>query len=132
MPTTDPIADFLNRVRNALRIRRPRVDIPFSTTKAELARVLMECGFIHDFVHVDEGPQGYLRLYLKYGTDGGSTIQGLRRVSRPGLRRYVTQHQIPRVFNGLGVAVMTTSKGIMTGTQARRQGLGGEVIFAVW
>lgn len=132
MPTTDPIADFLTRVRNAQRVRKPRVDIPYSKIKAELARVLMECNYIHDFVHVDEGPQGYLRLYLKYAADGGGAMQGLRRVSRPGLRRYVPERAIPRVRNGLGTSILTTSKGVMTGSEARRQGLGGEVIAEIW
>jgi small subunit ribosomal protein S8 len=131
MPTTDPIADFLTRIRNALRIRKPSVDIPYSRVKSELARVLMDCNFIHDYVHVDEGPQGYLRLYLKYNPQGPA-IQGLRRISRCGLRRYVGHHQIPRVLNGLGVSLMTTSRGIMTGNEARRQGLGGEVIAEIW
>jgi small subunit ribosomal protein S8 len=131
MPTTDPIADFLTRIRNALRVRKPSVDIPYSRPKSDLARLLMDCNFIHDYVHVDEGPQGYLRLYLKYGPQGPA-IQGLRRVSRAGLRRYVPHRRIPRVLNGLGVAVMTTSRGIMTGNEARRQGLGGEVVAEIW
>lgn len=132
MPTTDPIADFLTRIRNALRTRKPSVDIPFSKVKSELARVLMDGNFILDYVHVDEGPQGFLRLYLKYDPQGGPVIRGLKRVSRSGLRRYVGHREIPRVLNGLGVAVMTTSRGIMTGSEARRQGLGGEVIAEVW
>ncbi|MFZ5433069.1 MAG: 30S ribosomal protein S8 [Calditrichota bacterium] len=132
MPTTDPIADFLTRIRNALKTRSPRVDIPFSRSKAEIARVLMDCNYIHDFVHVDEGPQGYLRLYLKYNADGQPAIQGLKRISRPGLRRYVPERSIPRVLNGLGVAILTTSRGIMTGHEARRQGVGGEVICHIW
>lgn len=132
MPTTDPIADFLTRIRNALRTRKPSVDIPFSKVKSELARVLMDGNFILDYVHVDEGPQGFLRLYLKYDPQGGPVIRGLKRVSRSGLRRYVGHREIPRVLNGLGVAVMTTSRGIMTGNEARRQGLGGEVIAEVW
>jgi small subunit ribosomal protein S8 len=132
MPTTDPIADFLNRIRNALHAKHPRVDIPYSNVKSELARVLMDCNFIHDYVHVDEGPQGYLRLYLKYMTDGRPVIQGIRRISSPGLRRYVSEREIPRVMNGLGVSILTTSKGIMTGNEARRQGLGGEVVAEIW
>lgn len=132
MPTTDPIADFLTRIRNALRTRKPSVDIPYSGVKSELARVLMDCSFIHDFVHVDDGPQGYLRLYLKYTPQGIPAIQGLRRLSRPGLRRYVGQRRIPRVLNGLGVSIITTSRGVMTGNDAKRQGLGGEVIAEIW
>jgi small subunit ribosomal protein S8 len=132
MPTTDPIADFLTRIRNALSARHPRVDIPYSRMKAELARVLMECNYIHDYVHVDEGPQGFLRVYLRYTPRGEAAIKGLRRVSRPGLRRYVNHEKIPRVLDGLGVAILTTSRGIMTGNEARRQGLGGEIIAHIW
>jgi small subunit ribosomal protein S8 len=132
MPTTDPIADFLNRIRNALKTRKPRVDIPYSTIKSELARVLMECSFIHDYAHVDEGPQGYIRVYLKYTGKGESAIQGLRRISTPGLRRYVNNREIPRVMNGLGVSILTTSQGVMTGNQARKHGIGGEVVAWVW
>jgi small subunit ribosomal protein S8 len=132
MPTTDPIADFLNRIRNALRTRKPRVDIPYSNIKAELARVLMECNFIHDYVQVDEGPQGYIRVYLKYTPKGESAIQGLRRISTPGLRRYVNSQKVPRVLNGLGVSILTTSSGVMTGNQARKKGIGGEVIAEIW
>ncbi len=132
MPTTDPIADFLNRIRNALKTRRPRVDIPFSKMKSELARVLMECNYIHDYVQVDEGPQGYLRVYLKYTAQGESAIRGMRRKSTPGLRRYVNSREIPRVLNGLGVSILTTSHGVMTGNQARKQGLGGELIAEIW
>ena len=132
MPTTDPIADFLTRVRNALKTRQMRVDIPYSKNKAELARVLMDCHYIHDFVQVDEGPQGYLRLYLKYSGNGEPVIQGLKRVSRPGLRRYVGQRDIPRVLNGLGTAILSTSHGVMTGSEAKRQGLGGEVVCHIW
>lgn len=132
MPTTDPIADFLTRLRNALKTRRMRVDIPYSKSKAELARVLMDCHYIHDFVQVDEGPQGYLRLYLKYAGSGEPVIQGLKRISRPGLRRYVGQRDIPRVLNGLGTAILSTSHGVMTGNEAKRQGLGGEVVCHIW
>jgi small subunit ribosomal protein S8 len=132
MPTTDPIADFLNRIRNALRTRKPRVDIPYSNIKAELARVLMECNFIHDYVQVDEGPQGFIRVYLKYTPQGESAIMGLRRISTPGLRRYVNSRKVPRVLNGLGVSILTTSSGIMTGNQARKKGIGGEVIAEIW
>ncbi|HEY3296011.1 MAG TPA: 30S ribosomal protein S8 [bacterium] len=132
MPTTDPIADLLNRIRNAHKAKHPRVDIPFSKVKSEIARVLMDCNFIHDFVHVDEGPQGYLRLYLKYTAQGKPVIQGIRRISSPGLRRYVNKDEIPRVLNGLGVSILTTSRGVMTGNQARKQGLGGEVLAEIW
>ena len=132
MPTTDPIADFLNRIRNGMRVRKPYVDIPFSRIKHELARVLLETNYIYDFAHVDEGPQGYLRVYLKYTAGGDCAIQGLRRRSTPGLRRYVDHTQIPRVLNGLGTAILTTSRGVMTGGQAKKLGLGGELIAEIW
>lgn len=131
MPTTDPIADFLTRVRNAITARKTYVDIPFSKIKHDLARVLLEAYYIRDFVQVDEGPQGFIRVYLKY-TNGKPAIQGLRRVSSPGLRRYVNQHQIPRVLNGLGTAILTTPKGLLTGNQARRAGVGGEILAEIW
>jgi small subunit ribosomal protein S8 len=132
MLTTDPIADFLTRIRNAQKARKVRVDIPFSKMKADLARILFQCNYIHDYAHVDEGPQGFLRVYLKYGPKGEAVIRGLRRISRPGLRKYVTQHDMPRVLNGLGIAILTTSKGVMTNNQARREGLGGEVLAEIW
>jgi small subunit ribosomal protein S8 len=132
MPTTDPIADFLTRIRNAIRARQTRVDIPYSRMKMELARILLDAHFIRDYAQIDEEPQGSIRIYLKYSKEGQSVIQGLRRVSTPGLRRYVGSKDIPRVLNGLGVAILTTSKGIMTCNQARRDGVGGEVIAEVW
>ena len=132
MSMTDPIADFLNRVRNAMRVRKPYVDVPYSRMKAELARVLFETNYIYDYVQVDEGPQGFLRLYLKYTARGDSAIQGLRRISTPGLRRYVDHTRIPRVLNGLGTSIITTSRGVMTGGQAKKLGLGGELIAEIW
>ncbi|MCC6476570.1 30S ribosomal protein S8 [bacterium] len=131
MPTTDPIADFLTRVRNALQARKTYVDVPFSRMKLQLARVLMEAYYIRDYVQVDEGPQGFIRIYLKY-TNGKPAIQGLRRISSPGLRRYVNRNQIPRVLNGLGTAILTTPKGLLTGNQARREGVGGEILAEIW
>lgn len=131
MPTTDPIADFLTRVRNALQARKTYVDVPYSRMKLQLARVLMDAYYIRDFVQVDEGPQGFIRIYLKY-TNGKPAIQGLRRISSPGLRRYVNRNQIPRVLNGLGTAILTTPKGLLTGNQARREGVGGEILAEIW
>jgi small subunit ribosomal protein S8 len=131
MNTTDPIADFLTRVRNAIKANKMHVDVPYSRMKWDLARILLEAYYIRDFVHIDEPPQGLLRIYLKY-TDGKPAIQGLKRVSRPGLRRYVNSKSIPRVFNGLGTPILTTSHGLMTGNQARRAGVGGELLAEVW
>ena len=132
MLTTDPIADFLTRIRNAQKARKMRVDVPYSKLKADLARILLDCYYINDYAHVDEGAQGFLRIYLKYGPKGEAVMQGLRRVSKPGLRKYVTQYEIPRVLNGLGIAILSTSKGLMTSHQAKRQGLGGEVLAEIW
>lgn len=129
---TDPLADMLTRIRNACRAGHRKVDVPSSRMKQEIARVLKERGFIHNFAYVDDNRQGYLRLYLKYSPDEESAIQGLQRLSRPGLRQYVRKDKIPRVLNGLGVAILSTSKGIMTGREARSAGVGGEVVCSIW
>ena len=129
---TDPIADMLTRVRNACRAGHRKVDIPSSRMKREIARILKESGFVHNYAYIDDNRQGYLRLYLKYSSDEESAIQGLKRESRPGLRKYVGKGEIPRILNGLGVAILSTSKGILTDRTARREGVGGEVICSVW
>ena len=132
MGMTDPISDMLTRIRNACQAGHRKVDIPSSNIKREIARVLKERGFIHNFAFVEDNRQGYLRLYLKYSADEESVIQGIKRESRPGLRRYVGKGEIPRVLNGLGVAVLSTSKGILTGHEARKEGVGGEVVCSIW
>ena len=129
---TDPIADMLTRVRNACRAGHRKVDIPSSRMKREIARILKESGFVHNYAYIDDNRQGYLRLYLKYSPDEESAIQGLTRESRPGLRKYVGKDEIPRILNGLGVAILSTSKGILTDRTARREGVGGEVICSIW
>ena len=129
---TDPIADMLTRVRNACRAGHRKVDIPSSRMKRDIARILKESGFVHNYAYIDDNRQGYLRLYLKYSPDEESAIQGLKRESRPGLRKYVGKDEIPRILNGLGVAILSTSKGILTDRTARREGVGGEVICSVW
>ena len=129
---TDPIADMLTRVRNACRAGHRKVDIPSSRMKREIARILKESGFVHNYAYIDDNRQGYLRLYLKYSPDEESAIQGLTRESRPGLRKYVGKDEIPRILNGLGVAILSTSKGILTDRTARREGVGGEVLCSVW
>ena len=129
---TDPIADMLTRVRNACRAGHRKVDIPSSRMKREIARILKESGFVHNYAYIDDNRQGYLRLYLKYSPDEESVLQGLKRESRPGLRKYVGKDEIPRILNGLGVAILSTSKGILTDRTARREGVGGEVICSVW
>lgn len=129
---TDPVADMLTRVRNACQAGHRKVDIPSSKMKREIARILKDHGFIHNYAYVDDNRQGYLRLYLKYNTKEECAIQGVKRESRPGLRNYVRKTDIPRVLNGLGVAILSTSHGILTDADARRAGVGGELICSVW
>ena len=132
MSVTDPIADMLTRIRNACLAGHRKVDIPSSKMKREIARILKERGFIHNYAYVDDNRQGYLRLYLKYSGEEESVIVGIRRISRPGLRKYVGVDEVPRVLNGLGVALLSTSRGILTDDEARMAGVGGEVICSVW
>jgi small subunit ribosomal protein S8 len=132
MSMTDPIADLLTRVRNATRANHRSVDIPASKLKRELARVLAEERFIDNFAFYDDGKQGQLRLYLRYTATNVSIIQGLRRMSKPGLRRYASKADLPRIRRGLGVAIVSTSRGVMTDRDARRAGVGGEVLCSVW
>jgi len=128
---TDPIADMLTRVRNAVRIKAEKVDIPASRMKVEIAKILKEEGFIKSYKILKDKRQGVLRIVLKYVEDE-SVISGLKRVSRPGRRVYVGKKEIPPVLGGIGVAILTTSKGIMTDKTSRREGVGGEVICHVW
>ncbi|HUY56025.1 MAG TPA: 30S ribosomal protein S8 [Candidatus Nanopelagicaceae bacterium] len=129
---SDPIADMLTRVRNANLAGHERVEMPASKLKAEIARVLQEEGYIAGFGIVGDAPQLQLWLELKRATKQGKALNGLRRVSRPGLRVYRGSRVIPRVLGGLGIAIVSTPKGIMSGRQARQQGVGGEVIAEVW
>ena len=128
---TDPIADMLTRIRNAQGARQRRVDMPVSKLKTEIARLLKENHYIHDFKLLDDGRFGVLRLYLKYHQEK-PVIRELRRISKPGLRKYVGVEEIPRVRNGLGMAMLSTSKGVMTDREARAAKIGGEVIAFVW
>lgn len=132
MVMTDPIADFLTRIRNANTVYQDKVEIPASRTKQGLANILKEEGFIRDVEYIEDGKQGVLRLYLKYGANREKVITGLKRISKPGLRVYAKRDQVPRVLGGLGVAVVSTSKGLMTDKQARSEGLGGEIVCYVW
>jgi small subunit ribosomal protein S8 len=129
---TDPISDMLTRIRNGVRARHDHVDVPGSRLKMEIARILKDEGFVADWHRIDRGPQGVLRVTLKYGARKEATLSGLTRVSRPGLRLYAGRQEIPRVRGGLGVVILTTSRGVMTDRQARRLGIGGEVICYVW
>lgn len=132
MSMTDPIADLLTRIRNACHAKHKRVDIPASALKREIARVLAEERFIDNFAYYDDNKQGQLRLYLRYSEDDVSVIRGLRRISTPGLRRYAGKDAMPRILRGLGVAIISTSRGVMTDRDARKAGVGGEVLCSVW
>lgn len=129
---TDPIADFLTRIRNANMAYHEKVEVPASRVKRAMAEILKNEGYIKDYEYIEDGKQGILRIYLKYGPNKERVITGLKRISRPGLRIYAKKDQLPRVLGGLGIAVISTSKGIMTDKQARREGLGGEVICYIW
>ena len=131
MPVTDPIADFLTRVRNASKARKPKVDIPASNTKRSLAEILKKQNFINDFSIIDDNKQNLIRIDLKY-SNGVSAISGLRRISKPGLRVYKAADDIPRVLNGLGIAIISTSKGLLTDKDARKESIGGEVVCYIW
>ncbi len=132
MVMTDPIADMLTRVRNANSVKHESVDIPRSTMKEELSRILKDEGFIRDYKVIEDGKQGIIRVYLKYDAVQGHVIQGIKRISKPGLRVYANKEEVPRVLGGLGVAILSTSQGIVTDRTARQKGIGGEVICYVW
>ncbi len=132
MSLTDPIADFLTRVRNAIRAGHPTVDVPASNLKIEICRVLQAEGFIEGYDVTPEPPPGMIRVSLKYLPDRSPVMQGMRRVSRPSLRVYVGADTIKPVRSGLGIAILSTSKGVMTGKRARSENVGGEVLCEVW
>lgn len=132
MSMNDPISDFLTRVRNAVSARHNTVDVPASGLKAEICRVLKEEGFISDYIVSDEPKPGLIRVTLKYTTERAPVLQGVRRVSRPSLRRYLGAEDIKQVRSGLGIAIISTSKGVMTGRKAREQKVGGELLCEVW
>jgi len=132
MNMTDPVADMLTRIRNAARARLAKVDIPASRLKAEVARILRDEGYVRDFKVIEAKPQGVIRVYLKYGRGKERVITDLQRVSRPGCRVYCGKAGIPKVFGGLGINILSTSRGLMTGRTAAREGLGGEILANVW
>ena len=132
MTMTDPIADMLTRIRNANVVKHETVDVPASNMKKELARILLEEGFIRGYDVIEDGKQGIIRIQLKYGHEGERVITGLKKISKPGMRVYAANHEIPKVLNGLGISVISTSKGILTDKQARKENVGGEVICYVW
>jgi small subunit ribosomal protein S8 len=130
--TADPIADMLTRVRNALIARHAKVDVPASTLKNEIARILREEGYILNYKLTEEGSKKFIRLYLKYMPSNLPVISRIERVSRPGCRVYVGSKDIPRILGGLGINILTTPKGVMTGNTARKEGVGGEVLCQIW
>ena len=132
MTMTDPIADMLTRIRNANTVKHETVDVPASNIKKELVRILLEEGFVRGYDVIEDEKQGIIRIQLKYGQSGERVIQGIKRISKPGMRVYAAKQEIPRVLNGLGISVISTSKGILTDKQARKENVGGEVICYVW
>jgi small subunit ribosomal protein S8 len=132
MNITDPIADMLTRIRNGVRARLPKVDVPASRLKGEIARILKNEGYIANFKVVEDRHQGSIRVFLKYGPGRERVITDLQRVSRPGCRIYCGKGEIPRVYGGLGINILSTSQGVMTGRDAARTGVGGEILCNVW
>lgn len=129
---TDPISDYLSRLRNAGSAQHPKVDIPASRVKIEITKILHHYGYIRDYLIIEDGKQNLIRIYLKYDAGNTHVIRGLRRISTPGLRNYVGVKSLPRVFNNYGMAVLTTPRGIITDRDARKLHTGGEVLFHVW
>lgn len=132
MPVNDPLGDLVTRLRNGSTARKDKIVLPHSKIKLEVARVLKEEGFITDFVHHEKKPQGEITVVLKYGAEREPAITGIRRVSKPGLRRYSRSTRLPKVFGGMGISILSTSRGIMSDTQARKQKVGGEIICTVY
>lgn len=128
---TDPIADLLTRIRNGIQARHPRVDMPASKLKIEIARILKDEGYISNYKVSEEGKKKVLKIFLRYGSDGSSVIATLERVSRPGRRVYVGFRETPRVLGGMGISILTTPQGVMTGKKARKAGVGGEVLCSI-
>lgn len=132
MVMTDPIADMLTRIRNANMVRHESVEFPASRMKREIAEILKREGFIRDAEFIEDNKQGIIRIFLKYGANNEKVITGLKRISKPGLRVYVKANEIPRVLRGLGIALLSTNKGVLTDKEARQQKVGGEVIAYIW
>lgn len=130
--TSDPVADMLTRVRNAIRARHPKVDVPASILKIEIARILKEEGYIINYKVAEEGVKKTIKIYLKYGPDNDPIISTIERISRPGCRVYVGRQEIRSVLGGVGINILTTPRGVMTGRNARKEGVGGELLCRVW
>lgn len=132
MPVTDPVADMLTRIRNAIGAKHEVIDMPASKMKKAIAGILLKEGFIKGYEYKEEGPQGVIRITLKYGDKDVTIVNGLKRISKPGLRVYANKDELPKVLGGLGIAIISTSKGVMTDRDARESGVGGEVLAYVW
>ncbi|GAA5417672.1 30S ribosomal protein S8 [Paraliobacillus ryukyuensis] len=132
MVMTDPIADMLTRIRNANMVRHEKLELPASKLKNDIADILKREGFVRDYEYIADDKQGVLRIFLKYGTNEERVISGLKRISKPGLRVYAKANEIPKVLNGLGIAIVSTSKGVLSDKEAREQAIGGEVLAYVW
>ncbi|MGO4890131.1 30S ribosomal protein S8 [Anaerobacillus sp. MEB173] len=132
MVMTDPIADMLTRIRNANTVRHEKLELPASNIKKQVAEILKREGFIRDVEYIEDSKQGIIRIFLKYGSDNERVITGLKRISKPGLRVYAKANEVPRVLGGLGIAVISTSSGVITDKEARQQQVGGEVLAYVW
>jgi small subunit ribosomal protein S8 len=132
MAVTDPIADMLTRIRNANTAYHDHVDVPSSKIKEQIAKVLKKEGYIKDYQSINTGVQGVIRVFLKYGPEKERVITGVKRISKPGLRVYVGKHEIPKILGGLGTVIMTTPRGVLTGKQAVKKAVGGEVLAYIW
>ena len=132
MVMTDPIADFLTRIRNANMVRHESLEVPASKTKLEIANILKAEGFIKNFDYTSDDKQGVIRVFLKYGKNNERVITGLKRISKPGLRVYAKTGEVPKVLNGLGIAIVSTSEGVITDKEARAKNIGGEILAYVW
>ncbi|MDM5318560.1 30S ribosomal protein S8 [Bacillus altitudinis] len=132
MVMTDPIADLLTRIRNANMVRHEKLEVPASNIKREIAEILKREGFIRDVEYVEDSKQGIIRMFLKYGQNNERVITGLKRISKPGLRVYAKSNEVPRVLNGLGIAIISTSQGVLSDKEARAKQAGGEVLAYVW
>lgn len=132
MVMTDPIADFLTRIRNANMVRHESLEVPASRMKKDIAEILKREGFVRDVEYIEDDKQGVIRVFLKYGQNNERVISGLKRISKPGLRSYVKSNDVPKVLNGLGIAIISTSEGVITDKEARAKNVGGEVLAYVW
>ena len=132
MTMTDPIADMLTRIRNANMVRHEKLEVPASNLKKEIAEILKREGFVRDVEYAEDNKQGIIRIFLKYGKENERVITGLKRISKPGLRVYAKTNEVPKVLNGLGIALVSTSQGLLTDKEARAKKVGGEILAYVW